>query len=119
MPALAKLLAEKGINEGEISHLLTALEISGAQMSSAPARDVCSIILDKILDFFLFSRKVEESITVVVCGEDEEITTTTTCTSTPSQSPSEGPTITRSFGDGGEYGNTCNSDKDCGCGLYC
>eukprot|EP00578_Thalassiosira_sp_NH16_P025482 CAMPEP_0181099892 /NCGR_PEP_ID=MMETSP1071-20121207/12900_1 /TAXON_ID=35127 /ORGANISM="Thalassiosira sp., Strain NH16" /LENGTH=210 /DNA_ID=CAMNT_0023182581 /DNA_START=93 /DNA_END=726 /DNA_ORIENTATION=+ len=59
---IAKLLDDKGVNEEEISGFLMALDISGAKMSSSPASVVCSIILDEILDFFLFSREVEDAI---------------------------------------------------------
>jgi len=99
---IAELLADDGVSKDVVSGFLFALD---TKMSSGPARDVCTTLLDEILDIFLFSREVEEAIKIILCGEDEEIAST----SIPSQSPSEGPTVT----------GQCQDDKNCGLGQYC
>jgi len=97
---IAELLTDDGVSKEVISGFLTALEISGAKMSSGPARDLCATILDEILDFFLFGREVEEAIKVIVCGPITSLK--------PSQAPSDMPSI------GG-----CQSNGDCDIGEHC
>jgi len=93
---ITELLADDGVSKEIVSGFLTALEISGAKMSSGPARDLCATILDEILDFFLFRREVEEAIKVIVCGPITSL------------KPSQAPTI-----------GSCQGDNDCGIGEFC
>eukprot|EP00578_Thalassiosira_sp_NH16_P027573 CAMPEP_0181098632 /NCGR_PEP_ID=MMETSP1071-20121207/12230_1 /TAXON_ID=35127 /ORGANISM="Thalassiosira sp., Strain NH16" /LENGTH=238 /DNA_ID=CAMNT_0023181241 /DNA_START=48 /DNA_END=764 /DNA_ORIENTATION=- len=141
---ITELLADDGVSKEIVSGFLTALDISAAKMSSGPARDLCTTILDEILDFFLFRREVEEAIKVIICGEDEELTITSL---KPSQSPSDVPSAIASLKPshspsdvpsakpsdvpsqspgpiitcGGDIkeGETCSEDGECGCGLFC
>mmetsp|Transcript_3453 Transcript_3453/g.8768 ORF Transcript_3453/g.8768 Transcript_3453/m.8768 type:complete len:158 (-) Transcript_3453:188-661(-) len=94
---------KKGVDETGIPDTVAALDISGAKMSSGPARVVCSTILNELFDLLLFSREEEEAIKIIVCGEEEE-----------DEEEEEEETC-----DGISEGNECNFDVPCCDGLVC
>jgi len=121
---IAELLTDDGVSKEVISGFLTALEISGAKMSSGPARDLCATILDEILDFFLFGREVEEAIKVIVCGPITSLKPSQAPSDVPSAKPSDVPSAIASLkpsqapSDMPTIGS-CQDDNDCGPGQYC
>jgi len=121
---IAELLTDDGVSKEVISGFLTALEISGAKMSSGPARDLCATILDEILDFFLFGREVEEAIKVIVCGPITSLKPSQAPSDVPSAKPSDVPSAIASLkpsqapSDMPSTGS-CLGDDDCGIGEFC
>jgi len=121
---IAELLTDDGVSKEVISGFLTALEISGAKMSSGPARDLCATILDEILDFFLFGREVEEAIKVIVCGPITSLKPSQAPSDVPSAKPSDVPSAIASLkpsqapSDMPSIGS-CQDDNDCGIGEFC
>jgi len=121
---IAELLTDDGVSKEVISGFLTALEISGAKMSSGPARDLCATILDEILDFFLFGREVEEAIKVIVCGPITSLKPSQAPSDVPSAKPSDVPSAIASLkpsqapSDMPSTGS-CLGDDDCDTGEFC
>jgi len=122
---IAELLTDDGVSKEVISGFLTALEISGAKMSSGPARDLCATILDEILDFFLFGREVEEAIKVIVCGPITSLKPSQAPSDVPSAKPSDVPSAIASLkpsqapSDMPSIIGSCQDDNDCGIGEAC
>jgi len=146
---ITELLADDGVSKEIVSGFLTALEISGAKMSSGPARDLCATILDEILDFFLFRREVEEAIKVIVCGPITSLKPSQAPSDVPSAKPSDVPSAIASLkpsqapsdvpsakpsdvpsaiaslkpsqspSDVPTVTGQCQKDSDCGLGEYC
>jgi len=121
---IAELLTDDGVSKEVISGFLTALEISGAKMSSGPARDLCATILDEILDFFLFGREVEEAIKVIVCGPITSLKPSQAPSDVPSAKPSDVPSAIASLKPSQAPSDmpstfSCLGDNDCGIGEFC
>jgi len=122
---IAELLTDDGVSKEVISGFLTALEISGAKMSSGPARDLCATILDEILDFFLFGREVEEAIKVIVCGPITSLKPSQAPSDVPSAKPSDVPSAIASLkpsqapSDMPSIIGSCQDDDDCVFGENC
>ena len=74
---IKELLANEGFDAGAISHITTALDLSGARMTSgSDAKYWCASILEELFDFLLFSAAVEDAITLLICNREDEGTTT-------------------------------------------
>ena len=108
---IKELLANEGFDAGAISHITTALDLSGARMTSgSDAKYWCASILEELFDFLLFSAAVEDAITLLICNREDEGTTTSTTT-----------IACRG------YGGSCEENEDCcsyvnqaggGCGRH-
>ena len=106
---IKELLANEGFDTDAISHITTALDLSGARMTGGShAKELCVSILEGLFDLLvLFSAAVEDAIKVLICNVDEGITTSTTSTTTTS-------TTTATCIESPSYG--CNGNDDACCG---
>eukprot|EP00578_Thalassiosira_sp_NH16_P006911 CAMPEP_0181118100 /NCGR_PEP_ID=MMETSP1071-20121207/22890_1 /TAXON_ID=35127 /ORGANISM="Thalassiosira sp., Strain NH16" /LENGTH=172 /DNA_ID=CAMNT_0023202561 /DNA_START=74 /DNA_END=592 /DNA_ORIENTATION=+ len=104
---IKELLANEGFDTDAISHITTALDLSGARMTGGShAKELCVSILEGLFDLLvLFSAAVEDAIKVLICNVDEGITTSTTSTTS---------TTTATCIESGSYG--CNGNDDACCG---